>query len=94
MGLDSLMALEFRNRLETAIERSLPATIAWNYPSIQSLVEYLDALFAGEAPAVPDGDDQHAAASEALPLASLLGDVAALSDDDVARALRVGGNSR
>ena len=48
MGLDSLMALEFRNRLETVIERSLPATIAWNYPSIQSLVEYLDALFAGD----------------------------------------------
>ena len=34
LGLDSLMALELRNRLEIALERSLSATLAWNYPTI------------------------------------------------------------
>ena len=46
MGLDSLMALEFRNRLETAIEHSLPATIAWNYPTLAALVNRLESIMA------------------------------------------------
>jgi acyl transferase domain-containing protein len=54
MGLDSLMALELRNRLESAIERSLPATIAWNYPTLTLLVAHLESLVAATADARPD----------------------------------------
>jgi acyl carrier protein len=41
LGLDSLMALEFRNRLDAGLDVRLPATLAWNYPSVGALVPYL-----------------------------------------------------
>ena len=105
MGLDSLMALELRNRLETAIERSLPATIAWNYPTVTQLATHLDALIAravGAAPgdaasdapkvltAEPSSENRQAMSSDVFAMESLLGDVAQLSDEDAARALRGG----
>ncbi len=45
MGLTSLLSLELRNRLERALGRALPATLAWNYPTIAALSKHL----AGEA---------------------------------------------
>jgi myxalamid-type polyketide synthase MxaE and MxaD len=41
MGLSSLMAIELRNRLETALGRPLSATLAWNYPTIEAIIGYL-----------------------------------------------------
>ena len=41
MGLTSLMAIDLRNLLEIGLERPLPATIAWNYPTIEALIAYL-----------------------------------------------------
>ena len=49
MGLNSLMAMELRNRLEIALDRPLSATLAWNYPTIEILVDHL----AGDAPPPP-----------------------------------------
>jgi NAD(P)-dependent dehydrogenase (short-subunit alcohol dehydrogenase family) len=43
MGLTSLMAIELRNMLENALKRPLSATLAWNHPTIDALVEFLDA---------------------------------------------------
>jgi acyl carrier protein len=41
LGLESLMAVEFRNRLAVALDLSLSATLAWNYPTITELATYL-----------------------------------------------------
>jgi len=41
IGLDSLMAVELSNRLQKGLERSLPSTLTFEYPSIQSVVDYL-----------------------------------------------------
>jgi NAD(P)-dependent dehydrogenase (short-subunit alcohol dehydrogenase family)/acyl carrier protein len=41
LGLDSLMALELRNRLEAGSGLVLSATLAWNYPTIAALTEHL-----------------------------------------------------
>lgn len=40
-GLDSLMAVELRNLLNTASGLQLPATVTFEYPSIAALAEYI-----------------------------------------------------
>jgi phthiocerol/phenolphthiocerol synthesis type-I polyketide synthase C len=37
LGLDSLMALELRNRLESSLDITLPAALVWAYPTISDL---------------------------------------------------------
>ncbi|HEX3660931.1 MAG TPA: type I polyketide synthase [Acidobacteriaceae bacterium] len=41
LGLDSLMALELRNRLERQLHMKLSATLVWNYPTVGKLAEFL-----------------------------------------------------
>lgn len=41
LGLDSLMAVELRNRLSRAAERTFPATLTLDYPSVAALTEHL-----------------------------------------------------
>jgi myxalamid-type polyketide synthase MxaE and MxaD len=81
MGLSSLLAMELRNRLEAALRRSLPASLAFNYPTIASLVEFLSGGDgAARAP-------QKAAEATALPPQSAE-QIAGLSDEEAALALR------
>ena len=57
LGLDSLMAVELRNAVGTAVGRALPATLLFDYPSIAALVDHLlgqlDLQQGPEAAAVP-----------------------------------------
>jgi acyl transferase domain-containing protein len=41
MGMNSLKSLELRNQLKTSLGCSLPATWAFDYPTIEALVNYL-----------------------------------------------------
>jgi myxalamid-type polyketide synthase MxaB len=41
LGMDSLMAVELSNRLRGSLGHALPATIAFEYPSIAALTQYL-----------------------------------------------------
>jgi KR domain/Phosphopantetheine attachment site len=41
MGMDSLMAIELRTRLQVSLGRGLRATLSFDYPNIELLVEYL-----------------------------------------------------
>lgn len=83
MGLNSLMAMELRNRLEAATGRSLSATLAWNYPTVEALAAH---LAGGETAAAPAPAASATSPPQALPV------VAALSDEDALLALR--GNRR
>jgi phthiocerol/phenolphthiocerol synthesis type-I polyketide synthase C len=41
MGMDSLMSLELRNRLEADLGMPLSATVIWNYPTVSALARHL-----------------------------------------------------
>jgi acyl carrier protein len=84
MGLDSLMSLELRTRLKKtlSLDAPLPATMAFDYPSIAAVVDYLMTdVYGWSAPA--------AAPLDAPPDRRLLDDIEAMSDEDVDRLLAV-----
>ncbi len=49
LGMDSLMAVEFRRRLERGAGKSFPSTLTFNYPTVQALAAFLARGF-GEMP--------------------------------------------
>jgi acyl carrier protein len=72
MGMDSLMSVELRSRLERRAERKLPSTLTFNYPNVTALAGYLDTIVANLASAVasravtPDGTDGSRAQTSAI----------------------------
>jgi myxalamid-type polyketide synthase MxaE and MxaD len=74
LGLDSLLAIELRNRLGAALGAKQPATLLFNYPSVAALAQH----FASELiPAAPD--TQPAARAET----AIEAEIAALSDAEL-----------
>jgi aryl carrier-like protein len=75
MGLDSLMAVDLRNRLGNALqlERPLSATLFFDHPTLDALVDYLERdilKFRQELePALPTVDPMAGRASELEELA-------------------------
>jgi acyl transferase domain-containing protein/acyl carrier protein len=41
MGMDSVMSVELRQRLKAALARDLPSTMAFSYPTVDDLVQFL-----------------------------------------------------
>lgn len=41
LGMDSLMAVEFRNRLNLTLKQNLPSTLVFEYPTIKALTDHL-----------------------------------------------------
>ena len=57
LGLDSLMALELRNRLEASLGITLPVALVWAYPTISGLAGALCERM-GYEPAPEPADDE------------------------------------
>ena len=90
LGLDSLMALELRNRLQRSVGQPLRATLALDCPTIEAIARCLAAGALGlEAPAA-------AGESNASSADDVLMNIEQLSDDEVDRmfATRVQGAVR
>jgi acyl carrier protein len=41
LGMDSLISVELRNKLQSSLKCSVPSTLALSYPTLETLVEYL-----------------------------------------------------
>jgi NADPH:quinone reductase-like Zn-dependent oxidoreductase/NADP-dependent 3-hydroxy acid dehydrogenase YdfG/acyl carrier protein len=88
LGLDSLMGLELRNRLEAELSLSLPATLVWNYPTVAALVAHLAALL-GEPPESPV--DVPMAAEADIEVEAILRDIEKLPIEEARRLLAAAG---
>jgi acyl carrier protein len=89
-GLDSLMAVELRNRLETDLDLKLSATLVWNYPTVNQLSTYLlDKLSArwelDSLDTKPNSSEKDK--SQQVHVDQLLDDLDHLSDDEALQFL-------
>jgi polyketide synthase 12/epothilone polyketide synthase D len=53
LGIDSLMGLEIRNRIETTLDLQLPATLLWTHPDIADLARYLNGKLQPQSNSAP-----------------------------------------
>jgi acyl carrier protein len=84
MGMDSLMSVELRSRLERAAGRKLPSTLTFNYPNIRALAGYLEGLLSPR----PTATSPVASAPTPAPADTLTDiDSDAMSEDDIAAML-------
>lgn len=83
MGLDSLMAVELRNLLGNGLglKRSLPATLVFDYPTVEAIADYLARDVLALTPAEPE-----AVAPANAP--DVIESIEDLSDDEVDRLLQ------
>ncbi len=78
MGLDSLMAVELRNALGVSLKCSLPATLLFDYPTLDTLADFLaKELWPSETPPTPSVvEEDRAVSNQAAELAELSEDEA------------------
>ena len=79
LGLDSLTSMELRNRLQKRLSLSLPTTLAFRFPSVTALSEYLAERL---------GQNSDKPAETTTRRAEAPRDIDALSDDEVEALLR------
>jgi acyl transferase domain-containing protein/NADP-dependent 3-hydroxy acid dehydrogenase YdfG len=78
LGMDSLMSVELKKRLERGAGRPLPATLTFNYPNVNALATFLDGELA-PAPAAAPAPTPPTTPEPPLPS----GDLAGLSEDEL-----------
>ncbi|MCI0580809.1 MAG: type I polyketide synthase, partial [Chloroflexi bacterium] len=90
LGLDSLMGVEFTRVLEATTGHPLPATLLFNYPTVEALAEFLEqelTTLAALPPPVVEESDSHA-------LDEILQEVEALSEEEMDAILATLGEER
>ena len=89
LGLDSLMAVELRNLLGAGLglDQELPATVVFDYPTVEALEGYLAKTVLGGDAANGQGAAPAAGGGSDNGHDDLLASIEAMSDDDVARLI-------
>jgi acyl carrier protein len=85
LGMDSLMTVALKARLEDRFDLSLPSTLAMDYPSVAALAGYFEAQLIGSSAVPYDTGFSRVAEAEPQPRSMRL--VEELSDDEVGNAL-------
>jgi acyl carrier protein len=83
-GLDSLLAVELRNTLAAALSQPLPATLLFEYPTLDALTDFLLAALrpsTASARETIDQPERSVAGTVAAP--DLLGALEGLSEDEI-----------
>ncbi|HSI39297.1 MAG TPA: type I polyketide synthase [Xanthobacteraceae bacterium] len=84
MGMDSLMSVELKRRLEQGAGRSLPSTLTFNYPNIGALATYLGkTLVVAEAAPAAAAKEVEATPTPATSTAAVSTDLDTLSTEDL-----------
>jgi acyl transferase domain-containing protein len=85
IGMDSLMAVQLRNRLTVALElpRPLPSTLIFDHPTIDAVADHLMTFFVPAASA----PDRAVKTRAEVPVAVDRDAIAAMSDEEIARLL-------
>jgi len=88
MGMDSLMSVELKGRLERSLGVPLPSTLTFNYPTIDLLANYLlnEALALGAAPAA-EAPSAVVEVAPKPPAKVERADYTAMTEDDLEAAL-------
>ncbi len=85
LGMDSLMAVQLRNRFMQmfGLAKPLPATLMFDHPTVEALAKYIRPLLPGAAPApaAPFALSAHSPSAAAAPLGEAR--VAEMSDEEV-----------
>jgi acyl carrier protein len=87
LGLDSLLAVELRNAIGRGIGVSLPATLLFDYPTVEALVNYLWTEVLQGADAAGENAPAVKKQAETRTGSALLADITELSDEEVDRLL-------
>jgi acyl carrier protein len=82
LGMDSLMAVELRSRLQASLGCSLPATLAFEYPNIEAIVDYIakEVLGADEIPSSAE-EGKSSAGAESVGIGPVAGESEGNLDD-------------
>ncbi|MEA5619315.1 SDR family NAD(P)-dependent oxidoreductase [Cronbergia sp. UHCC 0137] len=64
MGMDSLMMVELRSRLETGLQQTIPSTILFEHPTINALAEYIATELLSPVTVIPTITEQQDLTSE------------------------------
>jgi len=85
LGLDSILSIEIRGRLEKALDYSLPATLLFDYPTLETLAQYLSKNVLGIITDNDTNTEQDLLLDDDL--AALLTNIDQISDTDIQQQL-------
>lgn len=88
IGMDSLMAVELKNRLEAGLGIGLRSTLVFDYPTLEALVRHLGEILPGKPEVKPEPEPVAPAPVFAGDIESLLSELEQVSEHELTLRMR------